>query len=89
MESYVRSLHEFQQHVEVKYGLLLSEYQQLITELPNETEELASHRFNQEQEETYLDLIKSKDEEIHLLIEDRNKKDQVINNLKGKDAQFT
>lgn len=34
MEKYVRSLHEFQQHVENKYGMLLSEYQTLITEIP-------------------------------------------------------
>ena len=82
LEAYVKSLHEFQRHVESKYGMLLEEYQQLIAELP---EEDLGKAF-QEKEENLMEIVKAKDEEIHLLKEDKVKKEHVINALRSKEA---
>lgn len=60
LEAYVKSLHDFQKHVESKYGMLLEEYQQLISELPEED----TLRVYMEKEENLVSMIKAKDEEV-------------------------
>lgn len=84
LEAYVKSLHEFQRHVESKYGMLLEEYQQLISELPEDD----IVRSFQEKEENLVNIVKAKDEEIIILKEDKIKKEHIINALRTKETQI-
>lgn len=84
LEAYVKSLHEFQKHVENKYGMLLEEYQQLIAELPDED----TARIHIEKEENLVNMVKAKDEEIQILKEDKQKKEHIINALRTKETQI-
>jgi uncharacterized protein (DUF3084 family) len=87
MESYIRSLNEYQAHVEHKYALLLNEYQQVILNkdsLESDDERLSQNFLNSEQEESYQKMLQIKDEELALLKEDKQKRDKVIETLNSR-----
>lgn len=86
MEAYIRQLNAYQTHVEEKYSLLLQEYQTLLlgsSVKPGEIDEVMSR----EQEETYMGMLRVKDEEINLLHQDKLKKEQIIASLQVKAQQ--
>ena len=67
MENYIRQLNAYQTHVEEKYALLLQEYQQRLLGSSVKTTE-NDEVMSREQEETYMGMLRVKDEEISLLL---------------------
>eukprot|EP00347_Sterkiella_histriomuscorum_P003612 403363620 len=84
MENYIRSLNEYQQHVETKYAQLLEEYQQILISKDEDSKNYLQSSLSKEQDQHFKESLLLKDEEISLLRDDQSKKEQKIQMLNQK-----
>jgi hypothetical protein len=81
MEAYVRSLNEYQQHIETKYAQLLEQFQTSLQQ-----NSLDRERFQEQEERVYQGLLEAKEQECQGLREEQRKREGQITQLKVKEA---
>ena len=74
MENYIQGLYEYQSHIESKYAQMLEQFQLFIESHPEEG--VKAEHLSQEKEDLYQHYLKVKEEEITLLKEEKEKKEQ-------------